>query len=152
MELGVYLPYLVNRVGQLFVGEFTPALARHGADVQTWRVLSVLHQHGDQPVGALSALTAINMSTLSRLVGRMEARGMVRRRRGEDARRVIVGITRAGRRITESLIPIAQALEERATEGLTRAEAATLRDLLARLYDTMAENAGDSWPQVSREP
>lgn len=144
MELGIYLPYLVNRVGQRFVSEFTPALTRHGADVQMWRVLSVLHQHGDQPVGALSRLTAINVSTLSRLVGRMETRGMVRRRRGDDARQVIVGITRPGRRITESLIPIAQTMEAQATEGLTRAEIAALRGLLAKLYDTMSANTGDS--------
>lgn len=139
MELDSYLPYLVNRLGQRFVSEFTPSLAEAGIDVQMWRALSVLHRHGDLPASALSELTSINLSTLSRLVGRMDAKGLVLRRRdGADSRTVNVRLTPEGKRATEELIPKAVALEARATAGLSRSEIETLRRLLPRLYASLA--------------
>ena len=135
MELGTYLPYLVNRLGQRFVAEITPALAARGIDVQTWRVLIALYQRGDQPLGALADLTSINVSTLSRLVGRTEDRGLVERRKGpDDARSVIVALTAEGRAATEEILPTASALEEAATADFSEAELATLRQLLVKLY------------------
>ncbi|MEX2453875.1 MAG: MarR family winged helix-turn-helix transcriptional regulator [Rhodospirillaceae bacterium] len=135
MELATYLPYLVNRLGQRFVAEIAPALAGSGIDVQTWRVLIALYQQGDRPVGALADLTSINISTLSRLIGRMEAKALVERRRGsDDARSVIVGLTPEGRAATERILPRAAALESEATADFTEAELATLRQLLVKLY------------------
>ncbi len=142
MELATYLPYLVNRVARRFVDAFAPALAAADVDVGMWRVLSVLHRHGDLPVGALALLTSINVSTLSRLAGRMEARGLVRRRRGGDARQVIVAITRSGQRTTEKLIPAARALEDGAAEALTGPELAALRRLLTKLHAGIPDEAG----------
>lgn len=135
MELGTYLPYLVNRLGQRFVAEITPALAARGIDVQTWRVLIALYQRGDQPLGALADLTSINVSTLSRLVGRTEGRGLVERRKGpDDARSVIIALTDEGRAATEEILPTAAALEQAATADFSEAELATLRQLLVKLY------------------
>ena len=39
MELGAYVPYLVNRVGQRFISDMTPVLNKAGVDIQSWRVL-----------------------------------------------------------------------------------------------------------------
>ena len=50
MELGAYLPYLVNRVGQRFISDMTPVLNKAGVDIQSWRVLIALYQQGGQPV------------------------------------------------------------------------------------------------------
>ena len=139
MELDSYLPHLVNRLGQRFVSEFTPSLADAGIDVQMWRVLSVLHRFGDLPVGALSELTSINLSTLSRLAGRMDAKGLVLRRRDDaDSRTVNIHLTPEGKHATEELIPKAVALEARATVGLSPSEIETLRQLLQRVYASLA--------------
>lgn len=143
MELGSYLPYLVNRVGQRFIARITPVLNEEGVDVQMWRVLIALYQHGARPVGALADVTSINLSTLSRLIGRMEGKGLVERRRGEDARSVIVGLTAEGRAVTERIIPVAADLETDATDDFTEAELATLRQLLIKLYGGMSDEAGE---------
>lgn len=144
MELGAYLPYLVNRLGQRFVAEFSPALAGAGIDVQMWRVLIALYQRGDQPVGALSDLTSINISTLSRLIGRMSAREHVERLRGnDDARSVIIRLTPGGRTVTESILPAATALEAEATANFSDAERAMLQQLLVKLYAGLADEAGE---------
>ena len=102
MDLATYLPYLVNRLGQRFVMELSPALTSQGVGVQDWRVLIVLYQRGEQAVGSLSKLTSINMSTLSRLISRMADRGLVERRRGyDDARSVTIKLTEAGTALTK---------------------------------------------------
>lgn len=144
MELGTYLPYLVNRVGQRFISDITPVLSEAGVDIQSWRVLIALYQRGAQPVGALSDLTSINFSTLSRVLGRMEKKDLVRRHRGaEDARSFTIDLTAAGRRVTETILPRAAALEAKATGDFSEAELAMLRQLLGKLYMGLSEQAAE---------
>ena len=134
MELGTYLPYLVNRVGQRFISDIAPTLNEVGVDIQSWRVLIALYQRGGQPVGALSELTSINFSTLSRVLDRMEMRDLVHRIRGSDARSFTIELTAAGCAVTGKILPEAAALEEMATDNFSKAELATLRQLLTKLY------------------
>ncbi len=136
MELGSYLPCLVNRVGQRFIADMTPALNKVGVDIQSWRVLIALYQQGGQPVGALSDLTSINFSTLSRVLDRMEKKLLVERLRGiDDARSVKIELTGKGREVTEKILPHAAALEAGSVDDFSEAELATLRQLLAKLYN-----------------
>ena len=150
MELGTYLPYLVNRLGQRFVADITPALSEAGIDVQMWRVLIALYQRGDQPVGGLADLTSINVSTLSRLIGRMAGKKLVERGRGgDDARSVIIRLTGAGRAVTENILPVAGALEAEATAAFSEAELATLRQLLAKLYSGLTGKTQDTGSRLA---
>ena len=145
MELGTYLPYLVNRVGQQFISDITPVLNEAGVDIQSWRVLIALYQRGDQPVGALSDLTSINFSTLSRVLGRMEKKDLVCRVRGtEDARSFTIQLTDTGRAVTETILPRAAALEAQATGNFSAAELATLRQLLGKLYAGLEDDTGEA--------
>jgi DNA-binding MarR family transcriptional regulator len=135
LELGTYLPYLVNRVGQQFISDITPVLGKAGVDIQSWRVLIALYQRGGQPVGALSDLTSINFSTLSRVLGRMEKKDLIRRMRdADDARSFTVELTATGRSVTETILPQAVALEAKVTGDFSEAELAMLRQLLGKLY------------------
>ena len=132
---GTYLPYLVNRVGQQFISDITPVLGKAGVDIQSWRVLIALYQRGGQPVGALSDLTSINFSTLSRVLGRMEKKDLIRRMRdADDARSFTVELTATGRSVTETILPQAVALEAKVTGDFSEAELAMLRQLLGKLY------------------
>ena len=135
MELSTYLPYLVNRLGQRFVSEITPALNKAGVNIQSWRVLIALYQGGKQTVGDLSEITSINFSTLSRVLDRMEDRNLARRQRGaDDARSFTVILTSKGKAITEKILPYAKDLEVLATSDFTEAELNELRELLSKLY------------------
>ena len=49
LDLGDYLPYLINRVGSALVVDFSAAaLARHRLSIGMWRVLAVLASEGRQ--------------------------------------------------------------------------------------------------------
>ena len=78
-RLTTSFPYLVRRVG-LRIGElFDRAVAPHGVDVSMFRVMAALAEHDGQQLGQLAAVTTIELSTLSRLVGLMSAKGLLTR-------------------------------------------------------------------------
>lgn len=141
LRLNNYLPYLVNRIGPPIEDGFAEELTDAGVTLQMWRVLAVLHEYGDQPVSALSQLTSIRISTLSRLISRMGRKGLVSRRRaGDDARSVIVRLLKPGKAKTEMLIPRAAAYEKQLLRNFTEAELAMFKHLLVKFYDGFAED------------
>lgn len=143
-DLSVYLPYLLNRAGSRIAGSFSETLKEeHGLTLSMWRVLAALHHRDGQFVGELSRMTTIEVSTLSRMLGTMQHRELVERRRpalqavGSDARTVAIHLTDAGRRLTEQLIPEALRYETTALMGFTDDEAQMLKSMLERLFENM---------------
>lgn len=132
-----YLPYLVNRVGARLATAFSDAIRQHGITLQMWRVLAALDHEDSQRIGALAAATSIDVSTLSRLIGAMERKGLVTRERGNggDARVVTVMATDSAKAITRSLIPMAERYEAVALDDFSAAEIETLKTMLVRIYE-----------------
>jgi DNA-binding MarR family transcriptional regulator len=134
-DLGQYLPYLINRAGVRLAVNFARDIAATGVAIQEWRVLAALAAHGEQRLSDLAGLTSIDLSTLSRLVGRMASAGLVARARGNgDARERRVALTAKGRRTTRAILPTARRYERLALAGLDATEAQALKRLLARVY------------------
>jgi DNA-binding MarR family transcriptional regulator len=116
---------------------YKPLLAPLGLTYPQYLVLLALWEENGQTVGALGERLALDSGTLTPLLKRLEAQGVVLRERDAgDERRVIVRLTRAGRalKVRARAIPpeIARAsgcgLDE--VVGLTRRLAA-LRTSLA---------------------
>jgi DNA-binding MarR family transcriptional regulator len=141
-DLGQYLPYLINRAGARLAVAFECEIRRHGIVLQEWRVFAALAAHGDQRLSDLAALTSIDLSTLSRLVGRMAHSGLLSRGRSDgDRREITLALTPRGQRITRAIVPIARRYERRALRGFRPAEEEALKALLVRVYANLA--AGD---------
>jgi DNA-binding MarR family transcriptional regulator len=142
--LDSYLPYLLNRAGARIATSFGEEVRPLGATLQMWRVLAALRERDGRRMGDLSATTSIEVSTLTRLVDSMEAKGLVARRRAaDDARVVELSVTAAGRRLTQKIVPIAERYEQVALAGFSAAEADRLRTALRRLYANMDGLSGD---------
>ena len=138
--LDAYLPYLLNRAGARIASAFGEEMRPLGASLQIWRVLAALREKDGRRMGDLSNTTAIEVSTLTRLVDNMEKGGLVTRRRDAgDARAVALHVTPAGRRLTKRILPIAERYEAVALKGFTASEAEVLKRALQRLYDNMDE-------------
>ena len=91
LDLGDYLPYLVNRVGTIIAEQFgEEALAPHGLSIAMWRVMAALASAGEQRQIDLADLTSIDSSTLSRLVTRLIRLGLVTRTRSATSNREVV--------------------------------------------------------------
>ena len=133
-----YLPYLLNRAGARIAEAFGKEVRPLGATLQTWRVLAALRERDGRRMGDLSQTTSIEVSTLTRLVDSMEAKGLVARRHAAaDARVVALHVTAAGRRLTQRLLPVAERYERVALQGFEAREAEALKAALRRLYANM---------------
>jgi len=136
--LDSYLPYLLNRAGARIATAFGEEVRPLGATLQMWRVLAALRERDGRRMGDLSTTTSIEVSTLTRLVDAMEAKGVVARRRAaDDARAIVLFVTPAGRRLTQRIVPIAERYEQVALAGFSDAEAERLKAALRRLYANM---------------
>ena len=139
LDLGDYLPYLVNRVGTIIADQFgAEALAPHGLSIAMWRVIAVLASAGQQRQIDLAELTSIDASTLSRLVSRLIRMGLVTRTRSANSNReVVVKLSAKGQTLVARLIPIARDYEAAAIAGISAQELAVLKRCLRRAYENM---------------
>ncbi|MBC7951723.1 MAG: MarR family transcriptional regulator [Rhodospirillaceae bacterium] len=138
-QLGDYVPYLLSRAGVSLATNFTRELDQFGITLPMWRVMAALLDEGEQRLGDLARLTAIELSTLSRITATMEVKELVTRRRsGQDARAVLIALTPEGRRKAEAIVPRALDCESTAVAGMSAEEVQTLKGLLHRLYGNVA--------------
>jgi DNA-binding MarR family transcriptional regulator len=137
LDLGNYLPYLINRVGFALVESFTAdALTPNGLSIAMWRVLAALSNNGGQRQVDLVEMTSIDASTMSRLVSRLVRLGLVTRSRSATSNReVIVELSPKGRALVERLIPIAKELERTASTGVAAKDLAVAKRALGRIYE-----------------
>jgi DNA-binding MarR family transcriptional regulator len=138
-DLSERLPYLINRVGAALVGFATPSLKKHHLTIPLWRVLAILAHKGELRQVDLAGATSLDAPAVSRLISHAVRRGLVTRMRSDKSNReVSVRITKAGKEAVEKIIPHMIADEEIVLAGLSRAELATLRTILRRMYDNIA--------------
>jgi DNA-binding MarR family transcriptional regulator len=139
LDLGNYLPYLLNRVGFALVESFTAdALKPNDLSIEMWRVMAALSNNGGQRQVDLSAMTSIDVSTMSRLVSRLVRMGLVTRSRSQkSSREVVVALSAKGRALVQRLIPIAKRLEQTASAGVAARDMAELKRLLTQIYGNL---------------
>ncbi len=90
--------YLVTESRRLSTEEAT----RCGVTPTQLSALKLLHEIGDLSLGTLSKEIKAHNSTVTGIVDRMEAAGLVERARSDEDRRVwIIRLTAAGRRVAE---------------------------------------------------
>ena len=94
-------------VGRLY----KPLLDEMGITYPQFLVLTALNDEGTLTVGGLAARLALEPSTITPLVKRLEAAGLVQRKRGlKDERQVEVSLTEAGDAIIAQTPCLAEAL------------------------------------------
>jgi MarR family transcriptional regulator, organic hydroperoxide resistance regulator len=139
LDLGNYLPYLLNRVGFALVESFTAdALKPNDLSIEMWRVLAALSNNGGQRQVDLSAMTSIDVSTMSRLVSRLVRMGLVTRSRSQkSSREVVVALSGKGRALVQRLIPIAKRLEQTASAGVAVRDMTEFKRMLTQIYGNL---------------
>ncbi len=143
LDLGDFLPYLVNRVGMIIAEQFgAEALAPHGLSIAMWRVMAVLSSAGGQRQIDLAELTSIDASTLSRIVTRLVRMGLVTRARSASSNReVVVTLSQKGSALVGRLVPRARDIEMDAATGVSPEELAVVKRCLRRIYVNMKGRA-----------
>jgi MarR family transcriptional regulator, organic hydroperoxide resistance regulator len=148
LDLGDYLPYLINRVGSIIAEQYGgEALKPHHLSIAMWRVMAALAASGSPSRSLrqidLADLTSIDSSTLSRLVTRLvRMRLVTRSRSAKSNREVAVELSAKGKTLVVRLIPIAHQYEAAAIAGLSREELDVLKRCLRQVYGNMKSRSG----------
>ncbi len=136
-----YLLYLLARASDQASRQFHAYVKSQGLGVAEWRVLASLSD-GPKTVGELAARTLYQQPSLTKVVDRMTADGLVARQRDtRDGRVVWVRATAAGQRIVDDLRPMAEAHEDQVLTRYSAAERAQLKRLLKQLIARTEEDA-----------
>jgi DNA-binding MarR family transcriptional regulator len=115
---------------------YRPMLDELGLTYPQYLVLLVLWEHGTSPVKDLGAALQLDYGTLSPLLKRLEANGLVRRtRRADDERSVAVALTDEGAALRDRALSVPPVIGT--AMGLKEEEFGVLRDLLTRLTSSV---------------
>jgi MarR family transcriptional regulator, organic hydroperoxide resistance regulator len=128
---GDYLPYLVARASFAILHDFHSLLKPAGMRVPEWRVLATLSAGGGYTVGALARATLFKQPTLSKLLDRLERRGLVRRvAGGMDLRHSLVELTARGRKRIRPIVAQARRREKAVLKGYRARDIKAFKALL----------------------
>jgi MarR family transcriptional regulator, organic hydroperoxide resistance regulator len=124
---------------------YKPLLDEWGITYPQYLVLSALWEDGSQSPGALAARLALEPSTITPLVGRLEKAGFVTRERNpDDGRQIVVRLTEKGTGVCVQRACLARRLSE--TSGLSMKKLRKLAEDVRDLRDAVAAGAKESEP------
>ncbi len=122
----------------IFIGRNIPGLSQAEA-----HILCHLIETGDSTVGGLHRAFAHKRSTLTSILDRMEAGGLITRRTSQsDRRSFVVSLTRAGRTQGAKIHRLLESLEKEVLRGAPHAE--------TRNFVRLLERAGEAVTRIRR--
>lgn len=122
---------------------YGPVLSAIGLTYPQYLVMLVLWEEEPQTVGALGARLYLDSGTLTPLLKRMEAAGLVTRQRDpQDERRVLIALTPKGRALREDAVQVPSIM----TGGIEPEGVAELRDSVRALVAVLAGHGKPSRP------
>ncbi|MFY3161071.1 MarR family winged helix-turn-helix transcriptional regulator [Achromobacter xylosoxidans] len=126
-----YLAYLLAQASQRISAEFHQQVKAAGLSVTEWRVLASLEGSAGETIGDLAVLAITKQPTLSKVVQRMEAEGLVARNGVRaDRRQTRVCITTKGRNLIAALCEQAKQHQKAVLAPFGEEKAALLIDML----------------------
>jgi len=131
------LAYWIHRVYQATRGAMYTRFRASGEEItpEQWIVLVRLWQQDGRTQTELGAATFHDRPTMSRIVDVMERRGLVERRADpENARARRVHLTRRGKALRKTLVPLARALVGDVQRGISRKDLEVTRATLMKMF------------------
>ena len=110
-KLDNQLCFRLYTASRLTTQAYHPLLSEHGLTYPQYLVLLVLWEQDGQPVNDIAKRLMLETNTVTPLLKRMEAEGILTRSRGaEDARQMIVKLTAKGRGMKKKLMDVPEAV------------------------------------------
>jgi DNA-binding MarR family transcriptional regulator len=126
--------YLLRRAHQRATEIFNAVMGQFGVTPTQFAALAKLDDLQAVSQNQLGRLTAMDPATISGVVGRLIARGLVRQLPDpQDARLVVLTLTSAGKAAVTEMKAIAAEVSARTLEPLKHSEATTLLKALAKI-------------------
>ncbi len=131
-RLDAQVGFLLRKANQRHLAIF----AQHIGDLTPpqFAALAKLSEVGETSQNQLGQMVAMDTATIKGVIDRLKARGLVALAdHDSDRRRIVVGLTPAGRATVETLLAKAEAVTAQTLAPLSGREAATLARLLEKI-------------------
>lgn len=126
--------YLIRRAHQVAVAIFMEETAEHGITPVQFAILNALIADPGEDQVTLAGKVAFDAATFGSVIGRLEARGWVRRQAdGRDRRRKLLWVTPAGQAVAMAMKAAVRRSQRRVLGPLDPREQAQLLQLLGKL-------------------
>ncbi|WP_026872983.1 MarR family winged helix-turn-helix transcriptional regulator [Inquilinus limosus] len=136
LPLDQQICFTLYRTSMAINRTYKPMLDEMGITYPQYLVLNVLGEGDGRTIGAIAARLSLESSTITPLVKRMEAAGLVSRRRSPDSEREVqVRLTEAGRQLFARSRCLGEALLRRS--GLTMPQLEALNRQIQALAATL---------------
>ncbi|MFD4693888.1 MarR family winged helix-turn-helix transcriptional regulator [Streptomyces sp. NPDC058463] len=131
--------FSLQAASRAFGGVYREALRELGLTYPQYLAMMVLWEHGPLPVKTIGERLHLDSGTLSPLLKRLEAAGLVKRERSpEDERSVTVHLTGAGTALRERALPVPRTIL--GATGMSVQEILALQETLGRLTASLSRN------------
>lgn len=142
-ELDQFLCFALYSANHAMNKVYKPLLAEVGLTYPQFLALTVLWQKDKVPVGDLTEKLQLETSTITPLLKRLEAMGLVNRKRSQkDERQVRISLTKKGRDLQAKTAHFPSSVLS--ATGLSEKAAGDLRKKVTALRETMRKSAEDS--------
>jgi len=127
---------LLGQVKMALTDAFDAELAPLGITAAQYVILVSLAEAGPGPTSVLCRSVSYDQGAMTRMIDRLEKKGLVRRARcADDRRRVNLELTPEGKAVYPKVLAAAANVQNRFLRGFTKAEVRTLEALLQRMLD-----------------
>jgi len=136
------LLYVIKQVELAVRARLDDILRPAGISVLQYTALTVLERHPDLSSAQLARNSFVKAQSIADIVEALQERGLVERHRDpQDRRRLVLALTRDGRKLLSQYRRKVAALEDEMLDGLTARQAAELRHSLSVCRAALAEHA-----------
>ncbi len=126
--------YLMRRITQLMVGQVDRRLGCTGLTHAQWAPLFLIHRGEANTLAALARELQVDAGALTRTLDRLEAKGLCRRERSAEDRRVVhLTLTPEGKKAAEPVPGILCDVSNAMLAGFSQAEWDTMMGFLRRI-------------------
>ncbi len=134
------LYFKLVRVVNLTARPFVETLARrHRVSLNEWRAMIVVASHPGCAAHEIAEITGLDKMSVSRAIAALDRHGrIVRRPDPQDARRTLLELSAAGKRLYEAIGTGGRARETQLFAGLDAADKARLEALVDRMIAAVA--------------
>ncbi len=137
-----FLGFVVSQSGYLLGKGLGDAIKAAGCAItpREFAILNRLHQHGKLNQSAIAQMTFKDKPATTRMLEKLEKLGYVQRDTDEHDRRAFhVSLTRQGKKVRNTIVPLAVNMIENSCEGVARKDLITTLKTLQTINSRLSE-------------
>lgn len=130
------IAFLMRNIIGVMTAVVEERMAEHGLTDAQWKPLLMISQRKCKTAAELARMACVDTGAVTRLLDRIEAKGLVKRIRSSEDRRVVnLELTEEGVRSAAGVPYVMADVLNGALEGFSEEEVRQLKDMLRRMLD-----------------